>query len=162
MGPHAETNLDLVRDRFTNLNVFLAHLALAGTSVEESPFGTWPETFGLMAIANGLETPDRETPDDHVRVAVKWFQICGRVLYDRPDWGLYDDGSLDGPKGRLWKVKEWEDDSADARWDFWVQRASELATSTNANKGVWEAAKECLRQISNVSTTTTTTWKDRM
>lgn len=152
VSPYAG-DLDVMRLRFSNLNVFLAHLALLGASVDDSPFGTWPETFGLTAIANALETADQETSDADVRMAAKWFQICGKAIYDKSDWGFGDEVTLPGSEGELWKARKRDDDSADARWDFWVLRASELAVSTNTNKGVPEAATDCMREISNASKT---------
>lgn len=152
VSPSAK-DIDVTRIRFFNLNVFLAHLALLGASVDDSPFGTWPETFGLTAIANALETADQETSDADVHIAAKWFQICGKAIYDKSDWGFGDEGTPPGSEGELWKARKCDDDSADARWDFWVLRASELATSTNTNTGVPEAATDCMRQISDASKT---------
>lgn len=84
VSPHTE-DLDASRVRSSNLNVFLAHLALVRASVDDSPFGSWPETFGLTAIANALETADQETSDADVRMAAKWFQMCGKAIYDKSD-----------------------------------------------------------------------------
>jgi hypothetical protein len=152
VSPYAK-DLDAVRVRFSNLNVFLAYLALVGASVDDSPCGTWPETFGLEAIANALETADQESSDADVRIAAKWFQICGKAIYDNSNWGLGDEVTPSGSEGELWKARKRDDDSADVRWNFWLLRASDLAVSTNTNKGVPEAATDCMRQISNASKT---------
>lgn len=96
---------------------------LVGASVEGSPSGTWPGTFGLTAIANALETADQETSDVDVRTAAEWFQICGEAIYNKSDWGFEEEETPPGSESELWKARKLDDDSADARWDFWALRA---------------------------------------
>jgi hypothetical protein len=152
-GPYGD-GLDLKRIRFANLNAFLAHLTLAGMAVDDFPFGTWPESFGLSTIADAPETHDQGRSDDYIRAAASWFSICGKAIYDKSDWGLETNGVFAGYEGGTWKARKREDDSADVRWGLWIQRAFELAAMMDTDEGVREAARICLREISNASGTT--------
>ena len=123
-------------------------------AVEDFPFGTWPQSFGLWTIAEALETHDQGKSEDWISAAAHWFQICGKAIYDNSDWGLDPDGAISGYEGQIWKARRREDDSADARWDLWMQRASELSAITDLDEGAREAARDCLREMSSVSGTT--------
>lgn len=122
-------------------------------TVDDFPFGTWPESYGLITIADALETHDQGTSEDNIRAAAEWFRICGRAIYKKSNWGLGDGGPLSGWEGEIWKARKCEDDSANARWDLWMQRAYELSAMMDTDEEVREAAKDCLRHLSNVSST---------
>ena len=68
-------------------------------AVEDFPFGTWPQSFGLWTIAEALETHDQGKSEDWISAAAHWFQICGKAIYDNSDWGLDPAGAIAGYEG---------------------------------------------------------------
>jgi hypothetical protein len=127
------------RERWINLNAFIAHLWADGVA-DFSIYGLW-------ALREGLEGEDRNGMEDSLRVEVvaSWLAIAAEPMFlsrricgprGNPDWP--NNAGAPGRGGPLW---EGVDGYAPERWAFWKKRLAEVKRDVEGVNTIVQAAE---------------------